>query len=139
LGRSDEADITLPETAVSRQHARLEQRDGAWYVIDLGSTNGSFLGGSRLPANVAVNWKMHQELQIGPFTLAWRRATQPLAGSPAEPVEHPTVSPALPAAVAAPLPATPQPVVGPPPVSPRPAAASEPPLHRFKAICARAA
>jgi eukaryotic-like serine/threonine-protein kinase len=95
LGRSDEADIPLPETAVSRQHLRLEQRDGAWYVIDLGSTNGSFLGGSRLPANVAVNWKMHQELQIGPFTLAWRRATQPVAAAV---VEQPTPSrpPSLP-------------------------------------------
>jgi eukaryotic-like serine/threonine-protein kinase len=89
IGRSDESDITLPETAVSRQHARLEQRDGGWYVIDLGSTNGTFLGGSRLPANVAVSWKMHQELQIGPFTLAWRRATQPLVSSP---VEHSTPS-----------------------------------------------
>jgi eukaryotic-like serine/threonine-protein kinase len=116
LGRADEADITLPETAVSRQHARLEQRDSAWYVIDLGSTNGSFLGGSRLPANVAVNWKMHQELQLGPFTLAWRRATQPLA-TPAEPVEHPT--PARPPS--RPPSQPPQPVVGPPPVSPRPA------------------
>jgi eukaryotic-like serine/threonine-protein kinase len=102
LGRSDEADIPLSETAVSRQHARLEQRDGSWYIVDLGSTNGSFLGGSRLPANVAVNWKMHQELQIGPFILAWRRATQPVAAALPE---HPTPSrpPSMP-----PLPAIPQ-------------------------------
>ncbi|MFO7538237.1 MAG: protein kinase [Chloroflexota bacterium] len=111
LGRSDEADIPLPETAVSRQHLRLEQRDGAWYVVDLGSTNGSFLGGARLPANVAVNWKMHQELQIGPFTLAWRRATQPLAGAQAPvavqaPVEQSTPSRPL---TLPPLPAMPQP------------------------------
>jgi eukaryotic-like serine/threonine-protein kinase len=120
LGRSDDTDIPLPETAVSRQHARLEQRDGSWYVVDLGSTNGTFLGGSRLPANVAVNWKMHQEMHIGPFTLAWRRATQALS-TPAEPVEYPTPSrpPSRP----------PQPVSVPPPVSPRPATVPPPPFQ----------
>jgi hypothetical protein len=119
IGRFDEADRTLPETAVSRQHLRLEQRDGAWYVIDLGSTNGSFLGGSRLPANVAVNWKMHQELQIGPFTLAWRRATQPLAAIPA-PVEQSTPSRplSLPPLPARPRSATDSPAEpAPPPIS----------------------
>ena len=125
IGRSDEVDITLPETAVSRQHARLEEREGSWYVIDLGSTNGTFMGGSRLPANVAVNWKMHQELQIGPFTLAWRRATQPLARPP-EPVAHPTPSrpasrPPSPPPVQ-PRPVQPAPLPAAPAPSPRPAA-----------------
>jgi len=121
IGRSDEVDITLPETAVSRQHARLEERDGSWYVIDLGSTNGTFMGGSRLPANVAVNWKMHQELHIGPFALAWRRATQPLF-SPAEPVEHATPS----RPPSGPPSRPPQPVAVPAPVSPRPSAPPAP-------------
>jgi pSer/pThr/pTyr-binding forkhead associated (FHA) protein len=33
----------IPEGAyVSRKHARIELRDGAWYLTDLGSSNGTF-------------------------------------------------------------------------------------------------
>jgi pSer/pThr/pTyr-binding forkhead associated (FHA) protein len=38
VGR-EEAEIAIDEPLVSRQHARLERRDGGWVVIDLGSTN----------------------------------------------------------------------------------------------------
>jgi len=38
VGR-EEAAIAIDEPLVSRQHARLERRDGGWVVIDLGSTN----------------------------------------------------------------------------------------------------
>lgn len=39
VGRDPFADVPLDEPLVSRQHARLEQRADAWFVIDLGSTN----------------------------------------------------------------------------------------------------
>jgi pSer/pThr/pTyr-binding forkhead associated (FHA) protein len=38
VGRDDAA-ILIDEPLVSRQHARLERRDGTWVVLDLGSTN----------------------------------------------------------------------------------------------------
>jgi pSer/pThr/pTyr-binding forkhead associated (FHA) protein len=38
VGR-DDAGILIDEPLVSRQHARLERREGAWVVVDLGSTN----------------------------------------------------------------------------------------------------
>jgi pSer/pThr/pTyr-binding forkhead associated (FHA) protein len=38
VGR-DDAPILIDEPLVSRQHARLERRDGSWVVVDLGSTN----------------------------------------------------------------------------------------------------
>jgi pSer/pThr/pTyr-binding forkhead associated (FHA) protein len=38
VGREDAA-IAIDEPLVSRQHARLERRNGGWVVIDLGSTN----------------------------------------------------------------------------------------------------
>ncbi|MCC6190601.1 MAG: FHA domain-containing protein [Anaerolineales bacterium] len=50
VGRELTCDIHLPSGHVSRRHARLS-RDGADYVIeDLGSSNGTFVGGERLAA-----------------------------------------------------------------------------------------
>jgi diguanylate cyclase (GGDEF)-like protein len=43
IGRSSSCDIVLDVDSVSRQHARLEERDGAMWVTDLGSTNGTFV------------------------------------------------------------------------------------------------
>ena len=38
VGREDAA-IAIDEPLVSRQHARIERREGGWVVVDLGSTN----------------------------------------------------------------------------------------------------
>jgi two-component system, cell cycle response regulator len=43
IGRGRDNDIVLPSDCVSRRHARLEQRAGNLFVVDLASTNGSFV------------------------------------------------------------------------------------------------
>ena len=43
IGRGADAGIVLESDAVSRRHARFEQRDGVWWVTDLGSTNGTYV------------------------------------------------------------------------------------------------
>jgi two-component system cell cycle response regulator len=43
IGRDDGNGISIPLHAISRQHARLFLRDGAYFVEDLGSTNGSYV------------------------------------------------------------------------------------------------
>lgn len=43
-----QADILLQDAAVSRIHARLEQRNGSCYVRDLNSKNGTYINGVRL-------------------------------------------------------------------------------------------
>jgi hypothetical protein len=50
LGRSSEADLTLAEGPVSRLHARLETREGRWYLRDLDSANGTYLNRQRVAA-----------------------------------------------------------------------------------------
>ena len=45
VGRSPHNDIVLPSDRVSKRHARIELRDGAWWVCDLDSTNDTRLGG----------------------------------------------------------------------------------------------
>ena len=46
LGRG-ECDISLPDAALSRQHARLIFRQGDWWLEDLGSLNGLTVKGGR--------------------------------------------------------------------------------------------
>ena len=41
LGRSRECEIVIDDANVSRQHAELRPRGGAWVISDLGSTNGT--------------------------------------------------------------------------------------------------
>jgi diguanylate cyclase (GGDEF)-like protein len=43
VGRGRDNDIVLPSDCVSRRHARLEQRAGSLFVVDLASTNGTFI------------------------------------------------------------------------------------------------
>lgn len=45
LGRSQECDITLLDTNVSRRHAEIRPRGDGFVVVDLGSTNGTRVNG----------------------------------------------------------------------------------------------
>jgi pSer/pThr/pTyr-binding forkhead associated (FHA) protein len=48
IGRAPECTLVLDDDFASGRHARLFPQDGSWIVEDLGSTNGTFLGGVRL-------------------------------------------------------------------------------------------
>ena len=45
LGRSPDNDVILRDPATSGHHARLERRGDDFWVVDLGSTNGTFVNG----------------------------------------------------------------------------------------------
>jgi pSer/pThr/pTyr-binding forkhead associated (FHA) protein len=45
LGRSPDNDVILRDPATSGHHARLERRGEGFWVVDLGSTNGTFVNG----------------------------------------------------------------------------------------------
>jgi two-component system, cell cycle response regulator len=49
VGRDSEAQFVVSRSSVSRQHARLySDEEGAWWVEDLSSTNGTFVNESRV-------------------------------------------------------------------------------------------
>src|SRR5256714_3705073 len=48
LGRADYNDIVLPDPSVSTSHAKLQRREGVWVLVDLDSTNGTFVEGERV-------------------------------------------------------------------------------------------
>jgi pSer/pThr/pTyr-binding forkhead associated (FHA) protein len=54
VGRSQESGLRLTEGNPSRNHARLTVTDGALYVEDLKSTNGTFINGTKIEAKTRV-------------------------------------------------------------------------------------
>ena len=48
LGRLDSCDVVVEDLSVSRLHARLVYRAGAWILQDLDSTNGTIVNGRRV-------------------------------------------------------------------------------------------
>jgi pSer/pThr/pTyr-binding forkhead associated (FHA) protein len=48
VGRGSHNDIVIQDDSVSETHAKLQHRDDGWYVVDAGSTNGTYVGGQRL-------------------------------------------------------------------------------------------
>jgi pSer/pThr/pTyr-binding forkhead associated (FHA) protein len=48
LGRSSACQIVFADDTVSRRHAELRLRDGAWFIRDLGSSNGTWVNGRRV-------------------------------------------------------------------------------------------
>jgi DNA-binding NtrC family response regulator len=68
LGRDDDADIRVPDASASRQHALLHV--GARVEIeDLGSTNGTHVGATRIPPGQRVHLAVGQSVVIGGITL----------------------------------------------------------------------
>jgi Protein of unknown function (DUF3662)/FHA domain len=48
LGRSRDCDITLEDPNVSRRHAEIRRENGAFWIVDLNSTNGIEVNGERV-------------------------------------------------------------------------------------------
>jgi len=107
IGREPGLDVVLPDGSVSRKHARVELRGEAFFIIDLGSANGTFLNGAKVT---------EAELHGGQFLRFGTLNFQ---------VELPDELPETLRLEA--LPAPPPPVPKPPPPAPRPPAPAVPP------------
>lgn len=81
VGRDASAQFVLEDTLVSRRHFQVVQEGGAWFVEDLGSTNGTMLNGSRAKrARLADG----DTIKAGSTTLTF--VQKDILGGPAAPV-----------------------------------------------------
>jgi hypothetical protein len=55
MGRGLDNDVVVDDTRVSRLHARLQRGPRGWEVIDLASTNGTFVNGKQIKQHAVVN------------------------------------------------------------------------------------
>lgn len=68
LGRVPDNDIVVRDTDVSRYHARIYCEAAGWFVMDLGSTNGSFVNERKLTPRVAYPLAPGDTLRLGHTT-----------------------------------------------------------------------
>src|SRR5438105_11170441 len=75
IGRAEDSHIRLANQSLSRRHAEIRQREGGCYLIDLGSTNGTYLNGVRLADERAL--RDGDVIVLGEVTLMFREGSRP--------------------------------------------------------------
>ena len=71
IGRGNDAAIRLDDDYVSTRHARIASTGDQWYVEDLGSTNGTYVGPSRITQATAIS--LGTQIRIGKTILELRK------------------------------------------------------------------
>lgn len=74
VGRTAECDLVLSDTRVSKVHALFRYKDGAWWVEDQGSTNGTHVNGRSVAAERVSEG---DEVTLGLSTLKVVRKERP--------------------------------------------------------------
>ncbi|MPV49184.1 FHA domain-containing protein [Pseudactinotalea sp. HY160] len=71
IGRDPSCTLVLDDDYSSSRHARIFPADGAWYVEDLGSTNGTFVASRRISTPVVLG--AGTPIRIGQTIIELRR------------------------------------------------------------------
>ena len=71
IGRGNDAAIRLDDDYVSTRHARIASSGEQWFVEDLGSTNGTYVGTSRISQATAL--QLGTQVRIGKTILELRK------------------------------------------------------------------
>lgn len=89
IGRAVQADVVISDSSVSRSHARIEQHQQRWCIVNTSSNNGLYLNATPIAPGQSA-WLSTQQtahLQVGKVLLRldWSNATEPYN----EPLELP--------------------------------------------------
>jgi two-component system cell cycle response regulator len=69
IGRGGDNQIVLEGDSVSRRHAHFDRRQGAWCIVDDGSTNGTFLNEDQVKGSAVLN--NGDRVKVGPTILKY--------------------------------------------------------------------
>ena len=78
IGRSAENDVRIADDSVSGAHATLLRRGSVWHLIDLASTNGTFVDGRRIDGEAIIQGVA--ELRFGAVRVSFRPSRSTDAG-----------------------------------------------------------
>ncbi len=67
IGRHPDSDVFLDDITVSRRHAEVHHREGAYWAHDVGSLNGTYVNRRGIDQDVVL--ESGDELQVGRFRL----------------------------------------------------------------------
>jgi adenylate cyclase len=82
IGRSSDNRLVLRDERVSRRHALIHmQGDGEWWLVDLGSSNGTYVNHGRVSQPIRL--RNGDLVEFGPFALVFRQ-TEALAATETE-------------------------------------------------------
>jgi pSer/pThr/pTyr-binding forkhead associated (FHA) protein len=80
IGRGAHNDIAINDDSVSESHAKLQRRETGWFLTDLGSTNGTYVGGSRFSGERQLDGT--SEVRFGGVKMTFQVAEAPDATPP---------------------------------------------------------
>ncbi|MEQ9650820.1 MAG: FHA domain-containing protein, partial [Sandaracinaceae bacterium] len=80
IGRVQGNDIILPKGNVSKRHSRIVLKDNRFIVVDLKSTNGTYVNGRKITSPLVV--KAGDKIYIGDFILTLEEGAGAAAGAP---------------------------------------------------------
>ncbi|MGB3717901.1 MAG: FHA domain-containing serine/threonine-protein kinase [Candidatus Promineifilaceae bacterium] len=69
IGRALDCDMVLEHPHVSNHHCRIRLTSSGPEVVDLRSTNGTFMHEQVLPPHAPVPWRDFSEIRVGPFKI----------------------------------------------------------------------
>lgn len=72
IGRLPDCDLHLDDSTVSREHAAVVRRGDQWWVLDLGSTNGTRVNGRTAGEHALTDGDV---IELGDVEVAFRRVT----------------------------------------------------------------
>jgi predicted component of type VI protein secretion system len=72
IGRGAHNDIILTDESISDSHAKLQKREAGWYVVDMDSTNGTYVGGKRIKGEEKLTGA--PDLRLGGLKFLFRAA-----------------------------------------------------------------
>jgi pSer/pThr/pTyr-binding forkhead associated (FHA) protein len=55
VGRGPHNDVVVTDDSVSDSHAKLQRRDSGWFIVDVDSTNGTYVAGQRVRGERALD------------------------------------------------------------------------------------
>src|SRR5688572_1369261 len=71
IGRAREAQVQVQDKAISGKHAKIVAQADGNYLIDLGSTNGTYLNGARIGANQPKLLSFNDSVQVAETVFAY--------------------------------------------------------------------
>ena len=69
IGRDTDNDVVVDNKLASRHHAMIQKIKDAYFIKDVGSTNGTFINGIRIPNDKYVKLNPGDKISIGNMSL----------------------------------------------------------------------